>query len=150
MASPGWRRAAVHRPLLAGVAAAALTALLVPSPELPAAASGNPHLEVSSTVASAGLAPVLDIGLAPAAATAIPTDTLHYTATASNVGATVTLTGDLFAHATPDATATIASYFEDVASTDTGSCPAAGSNDGSDKAPWAALGGTEASSPGFQ
>ncbi|HEX3425363.1 MAG TPA: RHS repeat-associated core domain-containing protein [Acidimicrobiales bacterium] len=104
---------------------------------------------VAKTAATATVSPVLSIGLAPVATTALPSTKLSYTATVTNTGANLTVTGTITAQATSAASATIASYYDYVGSTRTGACPAAGTNDGGDGAPWSAMAGTSVASAGY-
>ncbi len=68
----------------------------------------------AKTVTSATLTPTLSLGLTGDHATAIPGDTITYTATATNTGATLQVGGDFMASDTGTATATVASYWDDI------------------------------------
>lgn len=68
----------------------------------------------AKTISSATLTPALSLGLSSDHATAIPGDSITYTATVSNTGATLTLAGDLYAAATGSARAMVASYWDDI------------------------------------
>jgi RHS repeat-associated protein len=68
----------------------------------------------AKTVTSSSLTPALSLSLARDHITAIPGDTITYTATVMNTGATLALAGDLFASDTGGATATVKSYWDTV------------------------------------
>ena len=69
----------------------------------------------AKTVLSATLTPALGLTLAVDHSSAIPGDTLTYSGTVTNTGATLTLTGDFTASASGSSTATVNSYWDDIA-----------------------------------
>jgi hypothetical protein len=90
----------------------------------------------AKTVTSATLTPALRLALTDDHPTAIPGDSITYTATLTNTGTALTLDGDLYASATGSSTATVASYWDDVYL----------SLDGMN---WSILAGTAAATPGY-
>jgi RHS repeat-associated protein len=68
----------------------------------------------AKTVTSATLTPALSLALAGDHSTAIPGDTITYTATVTNTGSTLNLAGDFIASDTGTATATVTSYWDAV------------------------------------
>jgi RHS repeat-associated protein/uncharacterized repeat protein (TIGR01451 family) len=68
----------------------------------------------AKTVTSATLTPTLSLGLTSDHPTAIPGDTITYTATVTNTGAVLTVGGDFVASDTGPATTTVASYWDDI------------------------------------
>ena len=68
----------------------------------------------AKTVTSATLTPTLSLGLTADHTTAIPGDTINYTATVTNIGATLKVGGDFLASDTGSATTTIASYWDAI------------------------------------
>lgn len=91
---------------------------------------------IAKTVLSATLTPSLGLTLAVDHSSAIPGDTLPYSGTVTNAGATLTLSGDFTASATGSSTATVRSYWDNVATT-------------LDSTTWTALAGTAATQPGY-
>ena len=69
---------------------------------------------VAKTVARATLLPQLSLMLSGDKDSALPGDTITYTATLRNTGATLSLAGDLYAAATGTATAAVVSYWDDI------------------------------------
>ena len=69
---------------------------------------------VAKTVASATLTSSLGLALSRDKQVAIPGDGITYTASLTNTGTALTLTGDLYAAATGTSTATVESYWDDV------------------------------------
>jgi RHS repeat-associated protein len=116
--------------------------------ESPPAAGASANLHLGKTVASAKFVPSLGLGLGVDHSSAIPGDTLTYHATLTNSGATATLTGDLSAGNTNATTATVAAYWDNVA---TSSNPGQGcpTNHGHDTAQWTPFVGAAASQPGY-
>jgi RHS repeat-associated protein len=112
------------------------------------AAGGNATLHLGKAVASGKFVTSLNESLAVDHSAAIPGDTLTYQATLTNSGATATLTGDLSAGNTNATTATVASYWDYVATTANPGqgCP---TNHGHDTAPWTPFVGAAASQPGY-
>ena len=90
----------------------------------------------AKTVLSATLTPSLGLTLAVDHPSAIPGDTLTYSGTVTNTGATLTLSGDFTASATGTSTATVQSYWDDVATS-------------LDATSWTALAGTAAAQSGY-
>src|SRR5215467_161811 len=90
----------------------------------------------AATLPSAQLTPGLGLTLGVDRASAIPSDVLTYTATVTNTGATLTLGGDLIASNTGSATATVASYWDELATS-------------LDSSTWTPFAGTGASQPGY-
>ena len=113
------------------------------------ALAGNANLHLDKTVSAATLSPVLALALAVDQSSAIPGDRLTYTATVSNTGASLVLSGDLTAENTDATAAAVSSYFDVVSTTSTGHCVSSISNRGHDTAEWAALAATAASQPGY-
>ena len=112
------------------------------------AANANFHLD--KTVTRASDSPVLGLTLAVDRSTAIPRDTLTYTAVVSNTGSLLSLAGDLTVQNT-EATAATVAYYSDVISTAANShCGAGGDNDGQNTTPqWSPLVGTAAAANGY-
>jgi RHS repeat-associated protein len=83
----------------------------------------------AKTVTSATLTPALSLGLTTDHTTAIPGDTISYTATVTNTGSTLAVSGDFVASATGSASAIVASYWDDVSTSPDGTTwtPLAGS-----------------------
>jgi hypothetical protein len=107
-----------------------------------AAANGNANanLHLDKTVATVAVSQQLSLSLAADKSDALPGDTIAYTATVTNTGATLTLTGDFSARNTGATTATITSYWDAVATTTASPC-GGGDNSGKDDAQWPALAG---------
>ncbi len=105
-------------------------------------------MHLGKTVAHGSFAPSLNVSLGVDHNTAIPGDPLTYHATLTNSGATATLTGDLTARNTDSAKATVASYWDAVAtSANPGrGCP---TNHGHDTAQWMPLVGAAANQSGY-
>ncbi len=74
----------------------------------------------AKTVASATLTPALSLGLSTDHTSAIPGDTISYTATVTNTGSTLAASGDFVAGATGSATAVVASYWDDISTSPDG------------------------------
>ncbi len=112
------------------------------------AANANFHLD--KTVTRASDSPVLGLTLAVDRSTAIPRDTLTYTAVVSNTGSLLSLAGDLTVQNT-EATAATVAYYSDVISTAANShCGAGGDNNGQNTTPqWSPLVGTAAAADGY-
>jgi hypothetical protein len=91
---------------------------------------------IAMSVAQATLRPQLSLTISADKPSAIPGDVITYTATVTNTGPMLSLTGDLYAAATGTATATVMSYWVDVYT----------STDGTT---WAVLAGTAATAPGY-
>jgi RHS repeat-associated protein/uncharacterized repeat protein (TIGR01451 family) len=90
----------------------------------------------AKTLLSATLTPSLGLTLAVDHSSAIPGDTLTYSGTVTNTGATLTVSGDFTASATGGSTVTVMSYWDDVATS-------------LDSAMWTALAGTSAAQSGY-
>jgi len=84
----------------------------------------------AKTVTSATLTPALSLGLSTDHVTAIPGDAISYTATVTNTGSTLAVSGDFVASATGSETAVVASYWDDVSTSPDGTTwtPLAGSS----------------------
>ncbi len=95
-----------------------------------------PVTPTAKTVLSAALTPSLGLTLAVDRTSAIPGDTLTYSGTVTNSGATLTLSGDFAASATGSSTATVRSYWDNVATS-------------LDSTNWAALAGTAGAQSGY-
>jgi hypothetical protein len=93
---------------------------------------------MATTVTQATLRPQpVSLTMAPDKDSVIPGDAITYTATVQNIGAKLSLAGELYAAATGTATATVASYWDDLyMSTDNG-------------ATWTLLAGTAATAAGY-
>ena len=128
-----------------GAAAALLVLTAAGSP----AGAVNSNLHLGKTVSSASDAPVLGLTLAVDRSAAIPRDTLTYTAVVSNTGSVVSLAGDLTVQNTDATTATLASYFDAVATTNISHCGAGSPNDGQNTSQWAPLAGAAAAAGGY-
>jgi len=124
-------------------------ALLVLTAAGSPAGAANSNLHLGKTVTSASDAPVLGLSLAVDRSSAIPKDTLTYTAVVSNTGSVLTMAGDLTVQNTDATTATIASYFDAVATTAISHCGAGSANDGQDTSQWAPLAGAAAATDGY-
>ncbi len=74
----------------------------------------------AKTVTSATLTPALSLGLSTDHTSAIPGDTISYTATVTNTGSTLAVSGDFVASATGSATAVVASYWDDISTSPDG------------------------------
>jgi len=74
-----------------------------------------PLTATAKTVLSATLIPSLGLTFAVDPTSAIPGDTLTYSGTVTNTGATLTLTGDFIASASGTSSATVTSYWDAVA-----------------------------------
>src|SRR4029077_10537129 len=94
-----------------------------------------PVTPTAKTVLSATLPPSLGLTLAVDQTSAIPGDTLTYSGTVTNSGATLTLSGDFTASAPGSSTATVRSYWDNVATS-------------LDSTNWTALAGKAAAQPG--
>jgi RHS repeat-associated protein/uncharacterized repeat protein (TIGR01451 family) len=114
------------------------------------AGAANANLHLGKTVTRASDSPVLGLTLAVDRSSAIPRDTLTYTAVVSNTGSLLTLTGDLTVQNTAATAATVA-YYSDVISTAANShCGAGGDNNGQSGSPqWTPLVGTAAAAAGY-
>src|SRR6478672_10532911 len=128
-----------------GFLAAALVLLASGSP----VGAANSNLHLGKTVSSASNAPVLGLTLAVDRSSAIPRDTLTYTAVVSNAGSVLSMAGDLTVQNTDATTATVAAYFDAVATTAISHCGAGSPNDGQDTSQWAPLAGTAVSADGY-
>src|SRR4051812_41808045 len=111
--------------------------------------AANSNLHLGKTVSSASDAPVLGLTLAVDRSAAIPRATLIYTAVVSNSGSVLSMAGDLTVQNTDATTATVASYFDAVATTGISHCGAGSPNDGQDTSPWAPLAGAAAAAGGY-
>jgi RHS repeat-associated protein len=114
----------------------------------PAVASGSGNVHANKTVTSATFHPNLGLTLTVDHSHAIPGDHLAYRATVTNTGATLTVTGDFVAGNSESTTATLASYWDEIATT---ANPGQGcaTNHGHDVSQWPPLVGTVASLPGY-
>jgi RHS repeat-associated protein/uncharacterized repeat protein (TIGR01451 family) len=90
----------------------------------------------AETLPSVQFTPALGLALAVDKASAIPGDTLTYTATLTDTGATLTLAGNLMVSNTSSATTTVASYWDELATSLNSST-------------WTPFAGTGASQPGY-
>src|SRR5438874_754883 len=95
-----------------------------------------PVTPTAKTVLSAALTPKLGLTLAVDHSGAIPGDTLTYSGTVTNTGATLTLGGDFTASASGSSTATVKSYWDNVTTS-------------LDSTNWTALAGTAAAQSGY-
>ena len=95
-----------------------------------------PVTPTAKTVLSATLTPKLGLTLAVDHSGAIPGDTLTYSGTVTNTGATLTLGGDFTASASGSSTATVKSYWDNVTTS-------------LDSTNWTALAGTAAAQSGY-
>jgi RHS repeat-associated protein len=129
-----------------GFLAAALLVLAAAGSPVGAA---NSNLHLGKTVTGASDAPVLGLTLGVDRSAAIPKDTLTYTAVVSNTGSVLSMAGDLTVQNTDATTATIASYFDAVATTAISHCGAGSPNDGQDTSQWAPLAGSAAATDGY-
>ena len=113
-----------------------------------AVASASSNLYLSKSVASASLAPALTVTLAVNKPDAIPGDALTYSATVTNTGATVAISGVFTAKNADATTGQIASYYDYAATSRNDSC-IPGSNHGHNTAGWTPLGGSAGSQVGY-
>ena len=90
----------------------------------------------AKTVTSATLTPALSLGLSTDHTSAIPGDIISYTATVTNTGSTLAVSGDFVASATGSATAVVASYWDDISTSPDG-------------ATWTPLAGSAAAQSGY-
>ncbi|HEV2218112.1 MAG TPA: RHS repeat-associated core domain-containing protein [Candidatus Dormibacteraeota bacterium] len=90
----------------------------------------------AKTMTTASLTPALTMVLSTDHSTAVPGDTITYTATVSNTGSTLAVGGDFLASATGSSTATVKSYWDDVSTSIDGST-------------WTVLGGAAATASGY-
>lgn len=128
---------------LAALSAAAVLASFA-SP--PVSAAGNAGLQLHKTVdpAQVTINPNIGVTLAVNQATAIPGDTLTYTAAVTNPTATFAMGGDINAEAHADADATVAYYWDELEA-----C-AQGCGNGIGNPNWKAVATFEATQPGYQ
>jgi RHS repeat-associated protein/uncharacterized repeat protein (TIGR01451 family) len=120
--------------------------------QLPAqvfASSGNANLHLAKSVATATMTPQLALSLGVDRSSAIPGDALTYTAKLTNTGATLVVTGSYTAQNTAATTATVLSYFDDIASSTISHCGTSLTNQGNDTAQWQPLAGTAAALGGY-
>jgi RHS repeat-associated protein len=129
----------------------AIAVLLVSGFNVPpaAAGNGNANLHLDKSVGAVRVDPQLAMTLAVDKAEAIPGDRLTYSTTVSNTAASLVLSGDLTTTNTNATTATLASYWDAVATNDKAHCGAGGSNNGKDEAQWAPFAGTAAVETGY-
>ncbi len=147
-----------RRFVLRALTSGAIAVLLTSSLSVPPAAAGNgnggngngnANLHLDKTVATAGVSQNLSLTLSADRSSALPGDTIAYTATVTNTGATMTLTGDLTAGNTNATTATISSYWDAISTTTTAHCGAGGDNNGKNDSQWPAFAGVSAAQPGY-
>ncbi|HEX2681995.1 MAG TPA: hypothetical protein VHQ03_11975, partial [Candidatus Dormibacteraeota bacterium] len=133
----GWLR---YLTIVPGVAVA-----LAASPP-PANAAGNAGLHVHKTVNASELTitPNIGVSLGVDKASAIPGDTLTYTAVVTNPTSTLGMGGDINAEAVADTDATVAYYWDEleVCAIDCGN--------GLGNPSWSAIAAFEARQPGYQ
>jgi RHS repeat-associated protein/uncharacterized repeat protein (TIGR01451 family) len=131
---------------------AALVALFSSVGQLPGqvfASSGNANLHLTKTVGTATLTPQLALTLSVDKPSAIPGDTLTYTATLSNTGATLRATGTYTAQNTGATTATVLSYFDAVSTASNSHCGTTLTNQGNNTSQWTPLAGTAQALAGY-
>src|SRR5437867_2934791 len=121
---------------------ALLTALTSPVASIiPAGAAnpgtGNASINVIKTVGSVAIKPNLALQFDVNASSAIPGDTLTYTATVTNSGSTMTISGAIRAGNNGNITATVADYYDEVEYYN------------SSNKTWNPVAGVEASQPGY-
>ncbi|TMD83113.1 MAG: hypothetical protein E6I78_13170, partial [Chloroflexi bacterium] len=102
-----------------------------------AAGTGNASINLTQTLGAPTMAPVLTLTLAVDHAKAIPGDTLTYTSTVTNTGASLGLTGSYFAANNGNIMATVSAYYDDIEYYSVA------------KKAWVALAGTAASQQGY-
>ena len=90
----------------------------------------------AETLPTVQLTPALGLTLAVGRTSAVPGDLLTYTSTVTNTGATLTLAGDLIASNTGSATTTLASYWNELATS-------------LDSTTWTPFAGTAAAQSGY-
>lgn len=114
----------------------------------PAAAAGSAGVSLNKTVdpLQLTLTPNIGITLAVDRATAIPGDTLTYTAVVSNPTATFAMGGDIDAEANADATATVAYYWDQLEVCGTG----CGDGIAMNNPHWTPVAAFEAGQPSYQ
>ncbi|MHB8492415.1 MAG: hypothetical protein ACYDA6_09430, partial [Solirubrobacteraceae bacterium] len=131
------------------VVAAALSAGALATFDIALAAQGgNANLHLGKTVASGTFEPNLGLALEVDHSSAIPGDALSYTAKLTNTGATATLTGELSAANTNAATATIASWWDNLDTSSNGG-EECSTNHGQNTSGWTPLAGQGASEAGY-
>jgi len=114
------------------------------------ASAANANLHLGKTVTTATDSPVLGLTLAVDRTSAIPRDTLTYTAVVTNTGSVLQVAGDLTAQNTEATTAVVASYFDAISTASNSHCGAGGDNDGQNTTPqWSPFVGTGASLSGY-
>lgn len=120
--------------------------VLVAAP--PAAAAGNAGVHVHKTVDPLQLSVTPNIGLSLAVdqSTAIPGDSLTYTAVVSNPTATVAMGGNFDAEADPDTTAVVVYYWDQLEICGTG----CGDGTAMNNPNWTAVATFEAGQPSYQ
>ena len=85
------------------------------TPSLPATAgTGNASINLTETLGAPTIAPVLKLTLAVDKSAAIPGDTLTYSSTVTNTGATLAFSGTDFAQNNGNIAATVSAYYDDV------------------------------------
>jgi hypothetical protein len=131
--------------------ASAVAVVLAGSLNVPPAAAGkgNANLHPDKTVTAVSVEPQLALALEVDKDDAVPGDQLVYTATVSNTGGALVLAGDLVTANNSATTATIASYWDAVSTTDKARCGADLSDQGKDEAQWTPFAGTAAAQAGY-
>ena len=121
-------------------------AMLVYLTPAPVAAGGNAGVHLHKTVdpAQVTITPNLGLSLGVDKASAIPGDTLTYTAIVANPTATFGMAGSINAQATASGDAIVAYYWDQL------EYCSQGCGNGSFDPHWTAIAGTEAGQPGFQ
>jgi RHS repeat-associated protein len=96
------------------VTALGLGAAAAVLPQAAHAAGGDASISLTKTVGSASFTPTLDLSLVGDRANAIPGDRITYTATVTNTGAQLALTGQFAAASSAEVTATVVDWYDDV------------------------------------
>lgn len=137
------------RPFARVAILAVAVGIAIPASVMPVArAGGNANLHLDKSVTAATLAPVLALTLASDKGSAIPGDTITYSATLTNTGAIFTVSGDLTAQNTNATQAEVASYFDTLATSDIGQCTPKVDH-GHTTQHWTPFAGTATGLPGY-
>src|SRR5690348_9460340 len=102
------------RRLTVAVLVVATTLAAWASPAQAASTGGNASITLNKTVTGTSINPNLTLTLAVDKSTAIPGDKLTYTATVTNTGASLNLTGQFQAQNDGSVLATISDYYDEV------------------------------------
>src|SRR6266851_7102097 len=104
----------MRRVTTSSVVAAVFVTLLASQVPPAFASSGNAGIHLEKTVDATSLNPVLALTLHANRQQAIPSDTLTYSGTVTNTGATLGLSGRFTAASNADTDATVAYYWDEL------------------------------------